>query len=208
MVLSCENLGFSKHDLTPKNHVSPNRFFFVYLRKMFWFQLCEQSIFQIIQCFFFRNATSMVLIVQTAISWLLESFPWNLVETFVVPRGWIQLTLVFLKFLSSATSRSSTRWIDTLFWHILDPPDDIFEWFWCFPYCLPVVPLLGLHLCFWIKGIDSSLMDFPWKYNTFGDFLTFHLAPSSGQNFYLPNTLVLEQIPAEIKVKPVLCVYH
>lgn len=29
--------------------------------------------------------------------------------------------------------------------------------------------------------------------NDFGDALTFHLAPPSGQNFNLPNTLVYDQ---------------
>ncbi len=34
--------------------------------------------------------------------------------------------------------------------------------------------------------------------NDFGDPLTFHLAPSSGQNFSLSNTLVCDQKPAKL----------
>ncbi len=46
--------------------------------------------------------------------------------------------------------------------------------------------------------------------NNFGDPLTFHVVPSSSQTFYVSNTLVYDQISAELMTFPsasaVLCV--
>ncbi len=45
------------------------------------------------------------------------------------------------------------------------------------------------------------------NYNNFGDPLTFHLAPSSGPNFILSNTVVYDQIPAKlVTASAVLCI--
>lgn len=101
----------------------------------------------------FSSATSRLTFLDE-ISWQpLGGFPLSLIQTLMVSRRWILMTLV--------------TWWSFHLWCDIPRLEHLWHYFL---YCHFHAPL----------RINC---------NNFGDCLTFHLAPSSGQNFNLSNTL-------------------
>ncbi len=108
-----------------------------------------------------RSVREMLPLVQTEIA-LLDGFPSNFVQTFMVPRRWFLITWWSSDFSSSATMKFTFVVLSEMF-------------------------TIGWTAT---KLNTDTYVFLRMNSNDFGDFLTFPPAPSSGQNFSLSNTLV------------------
>ncbi len=136
---------------------------------------------------------------------LLDELPWNhFVQTFMLPRGWSLLTLVF----------PWTFLVTPAGWHfclLVTCLDNLFGWIamkfdtcvhgaqrmnptdFSDPLAFPRAPPWGLHLCIWVKCPNSYWMGYHSIWYRHSPFpsgwiaIMFHLAPSSAQIFHLSN---------------------